>query len=345
MLPPTASIKDAMDSLTRTGGGIILVTDHDRRLLGVVVDSDIRKAILTGYSLSAPLSEFMTFKPFTLGAGITREEIRAEFKRYPRAYIPIIDDEGRVTDLARLDDFFKTPEEQDNWVVIMAGGLGTRLRPVTNEVPKPMVSVGDKPVLETIIERFLLQGFNKFMIAVNHFGEQIQKHFGNGSHWNAHIDYIEEKNKMGTAGALALINLDLKDTFIVMNADLITRVDFVNLLNFHKTERSKATICLREYNIRIPFGVIDVKDFRMQSIDEKPVQRFFVNGGIYAFEPEILKLLKEERYMDMPELLNSINSMWPRGISCFPITEYWLDIGQVEDYERAQREYAEVFKP
>lgn len=344
MLPPTATIREAITAMSAKEGGIVLVTDEEEHLLGIVVDSDIRKAFLKGLGLDSPLQQFMTGKPFTLPYGTNREKIRAEFNRHPRAFIPLVDEEGRVRGLGRLYDFIRVDKERPNLVFLMAGGMGTRLMPITNDRPKPMVPVGDRPILETIIAQFVTQGFKRFIIAVNHLSDQIREHFQDGSPWGARIEYLEEQERLGTAGALSLIERKLDSSLIVMNADLLTNIDFNTLLDFHGNEGGKATVCVREYNIEIPFGVVNVEEGRMASVDEKPVQRFFVNAGICVLEPETLSLLRKAERIDMPLFLERIHEWSPRSVACFPITEYWLDIGRFADYEKAQKEFNKVFK-
>lgn len=255
--------------------------------------------------------------------------------------VPVIDGNGYVIKLELIDELLKETT-LDNWVVLMAGGLGTRLQPLTEDCPKPMVQVGGKPVLETILVNFIDQGFNKFFIAVNHFASQIQKYFGDGSYWGAEIEYLTEDKKMGTAGALSMLPEKPAKPVLVMNGDLLTKVNFEQLLDFHSQHEADATMCVREYSFQIPYGVIKIEENCIKEIDEKPVQQFFVNAGIYVLEPEALELIPEQQYFDMTTLFEQLiaNNM---KSAVFPIREYWIDIGYHGDYERANHDYGEVF--
>lgn len=343
LLPPTAPLRQAMESITRTQVGIALIVDENRRLLGIVVDSDIRRALLRGETMDAPADRFMNPHPFTLGVGTPEAEIAAAFRRHPRAYIPIIDGRSRLVELAAMTDYMSVPTAHPQWVVIMAGGQGTRLRPLTSTTPKPMMRIGDKPLLELLITRLISSGFTRFILSVNYLADQIKGHFGDGSSLGAQIEYIDEPRELGTAGALSLIAREFESPFLVMNGDLLTKVNFEALLEYHRNDGNLATICLREYDFQVPYGVVTVKDHKLSSIIEKPVHRFFVNAGIYVFEPSLTRRLERGIPRDMPDFLESIRASEPGRVGCFPIQEYWLDIGKMEDYQRAQQEYDQEF--
>jgi NDP-sugar pyrophosphorylase family protein len=226
----------------------------------------------------------------------------------------------------------------------MAGGLGVRLRPLTEDIPKPMLKVGAKPILETILDSFVQAGFSEFHISVNYKAEVIQSHFGDGARWGVTIQYIEEKTRLGTAGALALFQ-DARipqEPVIVMNADLLTRLNFHQLLDFHKNNGSVATMCAREYTHQIPYGVIISEGGEIQRIEEKPVQRHLVNAGIYVLSPAAMAEIPRGQSYDMPALFDALRARGQRTCA-YVMQEYWLDIGQMSDFERANSEYAEVF--
>lgn len=343
-LPPTASVRKAIEVMTSANGaGIVLVVGKDERLHGVVVDSDIRRSILKGHNLRAPLSRVMNTKPFTLPFGCGRETIVRSLREEARANIPLLDEAGRVRGLARLLDYLIDPRRRDNWVVLLVGGMGRRLGPLTKDRPKPLLPVGAKPILETIVEQFAAAGFKRFAFAVNHQADQILEHFGNGRRMSVDIRYLNEKKRLGTAGPLSLLPKTIKDPLIVMNGDLLTKVDFGALLDFHREEGGLATLCVREYDFQVPFGVVQMSGHRLERIVEKPVHRFFVNAGIYVLDPLVLKWLKPNTRCDMPEFLERIRSRRQGSIGCFPIREYWIDIGRVDEYKRAQDEYAKFF--
>lgn len=224
----------------------------------------------------------------------------------------------------------------------MAGGLGTRLRPLTQDIPKPLLKVGNKPILETIIKNFANHGFVNITISLNYKGEMIKDYFGDGSNFGVNIDYVEENMRLGTAGALSLIENKPNEAFFVMNADLLTDVNFSHLLDFHSFSNSDATMCVREYEYQVPYGVIEVEESNVTSIVEKPIQKFFVNAGIYVLSPKVFDYIPKNEFYDMPTLFNTFIEKEKRVIS-FPIHEYWLDIGRMSDFEQAQSEYFRVF--
>ena len=252
-------------------------------------------------------------------------------------HLPIVDGERRVQDLI-LDNLLAHEERVENWVVLMAGGLGSRLNPMTKTTPKPLLKVGEKPLLETIVEKFTHQGFRRFFISVNYKGEMVKRHFGDGSRWNADIRYLEEDERLGTAGALGLLPNAPTLPVIVMNGDVLTNVNFRSLLEFHEEQDARATMAVREYDFQVPFGVVDLEGARVLNIEEKPVHRFFVNAGIYVIESEVLESVPPNVHLDMPDLFRRLLGDGMKT-AAFPIREYWLDIGHLDDLEQANREF------
>lgn len=345
VLKPSATMRDAMEALTRSGVGIALIVDESRRLKGIVVDSDIRRALLSGHAMDAPVTSVMNPKPFTAPAELDDAALGALFREHSRAYIPLVDAAGRLTGVASMVDHLGLSSALPHWTVVMAGGLGKRLRPLTENTPKPLVRVGDKPILELNVERLVAAGLHRLIFSVNYLGDQIKAHFGDGSRWGAQIEYVTEDRELGTAGPLSLITREFTSPIIVMNADLLTKVGFRSLLDYHSSEGHEATLCVREYDFQVPYGVAQIDDGRLAAIVEKPVHKFFVNAGIYVLEPRVLRRLKPGAPRDMPDLLEELRIATPRAVGCFPVSEYWLDIGQLEDYRRAQREFPEQFGP
>ncbi|MEK7233668.1 MAG: sugar phosphate nucleotidyltransferase, partial [Elusimicrobiota bacterium] len=229
ILPPTASVKQAIEVMTEHVSNIVLVAGKDLKLKGIVVDSDIRKGILSGHDLEAPLSKVMNPAPATLPSTMSREALTRFFTATPRANMPLVDKQGRVRGLARLSEHLSQKRERPNWVVLLVGGTGERLRPLTEKQPKPLLHVGDKPLLETIIEQFLAAGLSRFVLAVNHHADQIRAHFGDGSRFHAEIRYVQETKRLGTAGPLSLLPPGYQDPLIVMNGDLLTKIDLKSL--------------------------------------------------------------------------------------------------------------------
>lgn len=344
IVPPTAKLHDAMLAMTQARLGIILIVDARRRLLGVLTDIDIRRALLKSQRMDVPVSKVMTSRPVTVTADMSQADIAEVFSRTPHAYIPVVGEGGRLVGLVTLTDYATIPKRHPNWIVVMAGGMGKRLLPLTESVPKPMVRVGDKPILELLLEQLIASGFGRFILTVNHMADQIKDYCGDGSRWGAQIEYIQEKGPLGTAGALSLIKRDLGGTFLVVNGDILTKVNFGALLHFHKTEKALATLCIKQHEVQIPYGVIELKNHKLEKIVEKPTQRFFVNAGIYALEPEALSLLPKGKARNMPDFLEDIRRRKPRSVSCFPLQEYWQDIGRPQDHERASLDYDEEFK-
>ncbi|MFD2170091.1 nucleotidyltransferase family protein [Tumebacillus lipolyticus] len=341
LIPPTASILQAIETIDQGALQIALIVSENNRLLGTVTDGDVRRGILRGVSLDRPVADIMNDHPITASSQDTQETILATMKLRRLQQIPILDQSGIVIGVQVLADMLRAGQ-RDNWVVLMAGGLGTRLAPLTNECPKPLLKVGSKPLLETIMQNFIEYGFHKFYLSVNYKAEMIRDYFGDGSRFGVEIRYVHEEKRMGTAGALSLLPERPDETFFVMNGDLLTKVNFQQLLDFHGEHGAMGTMCVREYDFQIPYGVVKTDRHRLQGIVEKPVEHFFVNAGIYVLEPSCIDLIPAGEYYDMPSLFEQLIEQ-QRETSVFPIREYWMDIGQMADYERANGEFAEVF--
>jgi NDP-sugar pyrophosphorylase family protein len=283
----------------------------------------------------------MNADPSVARANDSRESILAVMRRKGLHHMPLLDEKGIVVGLDTLDDLIQT-RTKDNWVVLMAGGLGSRLRPLTTDCPKPMLKVGNKPLLETILQNFIEYGFHRFYVSVNYMAEVVKAYFGDGSRWGVEIRYLQEDQRLGTAGALSLLSERPKEPMLVMNGDLLTKVNFSQLLDFHISHDAIGTMCVREYDFQIPYGVVKIDKHRITGIEEKPIQRFFVNAGIYVLEPDVLDCITVGEYFDMPTLFEKIIEQKKETV-VFPIREYWLDIGHMADYERANGEYTEIF--
>ncbi len=343
LITPGASIHDAIEAIDRGSLQICLVVDEDRRLLGTVTDGDIRRAILAGMDMGAPAEGIMYRTPHVGREGDAKETLLARMAAEMIRQIPLLDAEGRVVGLAYIEDLLSPPKARENWVVLMAGGMGTRLRPLTESAPKPLLTVGDKPLLETILESFVEQNFRRFYMAVHYRADMIRDHFGDGGKWDAEIRYVEEDTRLGTAGALRLIPERPQAPMIIMNGDLLTRVNFQHLLEYHRQHASKATMCVRTYDFRVPFGVVQIEDSRIKEIDEKPLHSFFVNAGIYVLEPEVIDRIPEGQVYDMTTLFEDIIKS-EDATAVFPIHEYWLDVGRMDDLDQANKEFPEAFK-
>jgi len=338
----SVSIREAIEAIDHSGLQIALVVDEENHLLGTVTDGDVRRGILKNLSLNDSVRLIMNSKPKVVSDQDSWFTINEFLQKKHVHHIPIVDSNGCVTEIKLIDELLNK-KQKPNWVVLMAGGIGSRLRPLTNDSPKPLLKVGKKPLLETILENFIEQGFFQFFISVNYKAEMIEDYFGDGSRWGVKILYLQENERMGTAGSISLLPGKPKEPLILMNGDLLTKVNFNRLLEFHEEQLSEATMCVREYDIQIPYGVAKLNQHKIVDIDEKPIHRFFVNAGIYVLEPELLKLIPENCVFDMTDFFEDLIQHKYATIA-FPIREYWRDIGHIEDYKKVNGEFNEVFK-
>ena len=335
------TIKEALLRLDQAALQILLVVDGDNRLLGTITDGDIRRGLLKGLTLDNVIESIVFTTPTVGRISESNQDIIKKAIAKKLHQIPIVDEANRVVGLKEIDELLK-PEIKPNKVVLMVGGLGTRLHPLTKDIPKPMLKVGDKPILHTIVERFANYGFVNIVMCVNFKAETIQSYFGDGKAFGVNIEYVLEEERMGTAGALSLLTTRPSEPFFVMNGDLLTNVNFESLLDYHQSQHASATMCVREYDFQVPYGVVNIEGNKVTSIIEKPVHKFFVSAGIYMLSPEILSLIPNEEYYDMPSLFEKLIEQQQTTVS-FPIHEYWLDIGRMNEYEQANREYSGVF--
>ncbi len=342
IISPDVSVRDAIAAIDRSGRKIVLVTDADGHLVASVTDGDVRRGILRGVDLDGPVTEVMHRNPTTVTETAPDAETRALIRARKLYQVPVLDEEGRPVDLALVDDLFGVTAK-DTRVVLMAGGLGTRLRPLTETVPKPMLTVGGRPLLEHIIGVFADQGFWRISISVNYRAEMVRAHFGDGTAFGVEIDYIEEDQQMGTAGALSLLAEKPDAPFIVMNGDLLVSLQFSELLDFHAQKKALGTLVVREFEQQVPYGVVRTEEGLMTGIEEKPIERYFVNGGIYILSPEALNHLTTKDPLDMPHLLERLRQGGGR-VGVYPLSDYWRDIGRLDDLEAARTEFDSVFR-
>lgn len=331
---PDASLRECIAAIDRGAKQIALVLESDGLLIATVTDGDIRRGLIRGLSLDAGVAEVMHRNPLTVSEHDSESAIQATMRRASVSHVPVLDAQGLVRGLAWIRDFTGPPKSETE-VVIMAGGLGTRLRPLTETVPKPMLPVGGQPLLKLILDGFIRQGFYRFTLSVNYRREVVQDYFGDGSELGVEIRYVEENQRMGTAGALSLLHEKPTSPFVVMNGDLLTSVRFENLLQFHADEGAVATMCVREYSVQVPYGVVRTDGARLLDIEEKPVHQHFVNAGVYVLSPEALAHLSAGEPLDMPSLFERLIENG-NTVAVFPIREYWMDIGRLEDLERAR---------
>ncbi|MCZ4316324.1 nucleotidyltransferase family protein [Comamonadaceae bacterium G21597-S1] len=336
------TLHDALVIIDRAGSQMAIVVDAQRHLLGTLSDGDARRGLLKGLKLTDKVSEAMHLNPTVARVEDGRQSIIATMRSRGLHQLPLVDKHGVVVGLEVVDDFLSTPT-RDNWVVLMAGGLGSRLKQLTHETPKPMLKVGSRPLLETILRSYIEQGFRRFYFAVNYKGEQIEAHFGDGSAFNVEIHYLREEKRLGTAGALGLLPERPTEPILVANADILTKEDFGYMVDQHQATGADATMAVREYEMQVPFGVIRERDGLIETIEEKPVHCFTVSAGIYVLSPHLLDLVPADAFFDMPSLFEAAADIGLKA-RCHHIDGYWLDIGRLPDYERANLEFHQVFQ-
>ncbi|MGW8169120.1 MAG: nucleotidyltransferase family protein [Sulfurovaceae bacterium] len=340
-LSPKSTVKEALKIIDLGAMKIALVLDDNNKLLGTLSDGDIRRGLLEGLTLDDNIESIFFRHPTVCSINDSKEEILKIAVAKKLYCIPIVDEAGILVGIEEIDDILK-PVSFSNKVVLMVGGLGSRLRPLTEDIPKPMLKVGNKPILQTIVEKFAEYGFVNIVMCMNYKSHIIQDYFGDGSKFRVNIEYILEEQRMGTAGALSLLRSIPNEPFFVMNGDLLTNVNFEHLLKYHLTQNALATMCVREYDFQVPYGVVNLDGNQIVSIEEKPVHKFFVSAGIYMLSPQALHSIPQNQFYDMPTLFETLIKENKKTAS-FPIREYWLDIGRMEEYERANHEYSEVF--
>jgi dTDP-glucose pyrophosphorylase/predicted transcriptional regulator len=327
-----STVQQAIESLDRSGLQIVMVTRGAGELAGTVTDGDIRRGILRGNGLDAPVERIMNRNPTTIQLGEDPALILALMRAKKLHQVPVVD-HGRVVGLETLEDLISA-SKRDNDVVFMAGGFGKRLMPLTANMPKPMLPIAGRPILEHALVGLAEQGFHRFHLAINYLGDMVEQHFGDGSRWGVSISYLRETQPLGTAGALSLMPERPEKPFLVMNGDILTKLNFLQLMDAHEAAGCNATMCVRHYDHQIPFGVTRIDGDRLVQIEEKPTMRHFVSAGIYVVEPRALDRVPQDQFLDMPQLLSGFISEG-KGVQVFPITEYWLDVGRHDDMQRA----------
>lgn len=332
------SLEKAALLLSQNTLQIVLVVDECTKLLGTVTDGDIRRALLAGHSMASPVEKFMESDPTYVHTAESRRRRLQILQDRALLHLPVIDDEGSVVGLETIQELLFR-RKRNNRVLLMAGGFGKRLYPLTKDIPKPMLPVGGKPILEMILEQLAEEGFHHFVLSVHYRAQQIRDHFCNGEKWGVEIKYLEEEEPLGTGGAVGMLEIDeIDEPFIVMNGDLLTKVDFAQLVSHHTQSGSSATMCVREYEFTVPFGVVERDGWNMKKIVEKPVKQWFINAGIYVLQPELIGSFESNSALEMPDLLNKL-SKEGKKVSMFPVHEHWVDIGHMEEYRQAQLDY------
>jgi dTDP-glucose pyrophosphorylase/CBS domain-containing protein len=340
-IPANATIADAIACIDRSGRvSIALIVDSERRLTNTVSDGDVRRGLLAGLAMTAPVTKLLEIKatssrPLAVTAppGLDAEVLLDLMRARGIRQIPIVSPEGRVLDVVTLGDLF-SEEPRALQAVVMAGGFGTRLRPLTEDLPKPMLPVGGRPLMELIIDQLRDTGVHKINITTHYQAEKILDHFGDGSSFGVDISYVNEESPLGTGGALGLMDPP-KDTLLVINGDILTDIDFRAMQAYHQEHRASMTVAVRHYEVQVPYGVIDCDGPHVSGVREKPQLGFFVNAGIYLLEPDVYRHIPANKHLHMTDLIEALIREKQTVVS-YPVREYWLDIGQHADYELAQ---------
>lgn len=324
ILEDGTKFEEAIRLLDDNGNGVLPVVDINNQFIGLITDGDIRKSIL---NKNLDLEHIINKNPYKMSINSTKYQRIQYLKKIQRRQLPLVNENNEFIEVFTFDSL--EYNLRDNPVVIMAGGLGSRLGELTKDTPKPMLRIGKKPILELIVENFISYGFSKFYFSVNYLSHVIKDYFGDGSKFGIEIVYIEEERKLGTAGALSLIKDKIDMPFIVSNGDVLTTIEFDKLLDFHVENSSDATMCVREMFYQVPYGVIKEDNGKIQEIIEKPTKKFLINAGIYVLSPSVLNKITYNEYFDMPNLFEKLGNAF-----CYKIDDYWVDIGQKKDYEK-----------
>jgi len=336
LIPQTAIIAEAIKNLNDSHLQISLVVNPNGELLGTLTDGDIRRGLLNGLELSSTIISIMFSTPLVVPPEVGRDTALQIMRANKIHQLPIVDKNKRVVGLHIWDEL-NAPRDLPNIMVIMAGGKGTRLRPHTEKCPKPLLPVGNKPMLEHIIERAKAEGFNHFIISIHYLGHMIEEYFGDGSQWQVKIEYIKEDAPLGTAGAIGLLESKPTLPFVVTNGDVLTDIRYSELLHYHCLHNSLATMAVRLHEWQHPFGVVITEGVDIKNFQEKPISRSHINAGIYILEPKAIELLVANEYCDMPALFSRLQENGHRTI-VYPMHEPWMDVGRLEDYEIANRD-------
>jgi len=335
-------IRTAIRCIDKNSCGIALVIDDSGHLLGTITDGDIRRAILAGQSLDAPVHDFLKRKselspqpPVTAPVGTDPQDLLKLMNEQSVRQVPLLDEKDRVADLVIMDDVM-TINRPLLEAVIMAGGKGARLRPLTEELPKPMLPVGGRPLMERIVKQLQQAGIRQINVMTHYKPEKIIEHFGDGRKYGVELSYVNEDLPLGTGGALGLLTPP-RETQLVINGDILTQVDFKAMLTFHQDNKADMTVAVSHYGIMVPYGVVECEGAQIRSLKEKPQLGFFVNAGIYLLEPSVYKLIPNGQYFNMTDLIRWLLDAGQTVVS-FPIREYWLDIGKHSDYMKAQND-------
>lgn len=338
ILPANSTIEQVIRNLNQSGIKIVLVVNERAELEGTISDGDIRSGLIKGLDINSPIERIIHRKALVVPLEMGREMVMQLMVANKIQQIPVVDEQQHVIGLYLWDEI-TTPRTRSNVMVIMAGGMGSRLRPHTENCPKPLLPVAGKPMLEHIIERAKLEGFSNFVLAIHYLGHMIEDYFGNGERLQVRIDYLREQSPLGTAGALGLLNPRPQAPFVVTNGDVITDIRYGELLDFHIRHNAAATMAVRVHEWQHPFGVVQTQGVDIVGFEEKPVARSHINAGVYALDPDALSVLSADVPCDMPTLFERLQAKAVRTVA-YPMHEPWLDVGRPDDLQSAQGQVA-----
>lgn len=342
LISPADTLRRAMEIIDQNSMQICFVINDDGKLVGALTDGDIRRALLKSARLEDSVVSYMNRNPKSVSDGVPRVEILEKMRLWNVRHLPVLDANGKVLRI-ETSDYLLGLVKRTNKVVLMAGGFGKRLSPLTDLIPKPLLKVGGQPILETIVKRFRDMGFSDFVFVVNYRAEMIREHFGDGEKIGVRIDYIQEESPLGTCGGLTLLSEKPKEPFFVMNGDILTQANFAEMLDEHISLGAAATMAVREYFVEVPYGVVKVDGHKILSIEEKPRELSYVNAGIYVLSPEAWDLIPKQKFFDMPSLFVALKEQGA-NVNCYRLKDYWLDIGRMEDFHKAQSDFEGYFR-
>ena len=343
MTAPNLSIFQATKKLNDAHKRILLIADPDTRLLGVITDSNIRRAILDGVDFNLPIRDLMVTKPFVVSPDVSDNDVLAVMERTQCYQIPVVDSGGHIVGIHYINDLLEvSTDQQDRVAVVMAGGLGSRLMPLTENTPKPLITVGDRPILFTVIDQLIAADFKTIYVTLNYQGDQIVSAIEGEPNYAGHVKFIREDKPLGTAGALQLIDEVPKLPFLVINGDVLTKVALEELTEFHERERNLVTMALNERQFEVPYGVVELDLTRVTGLQEKPSMPILINAGVYVVEPIVLSRIPRDTHWDMTDVVDDLLAAQMR-VGGFPIHEYWIDIGEPDQLKKAEGEFSEHF--
>lgn len=342
VLPVDATVSQAIKILDEVSLRIVLIVDQRNQLVGTITDGDVRRGLVGYIDMQESVELIMNKNPVTAPVELGRDSILKLMMQWDILQVPVVDSNRQIVDVEFLQSY-PSREAIDNPVILMAGGVGERLYPLTADIPKPMLKVGNRPILESIVEQLAASGFHNLYISIFFKGEVLKEHFGDGSAWGISIEYLEEAQPLGTGGAVSLLpEIDNDLPLVVINGDVLAKVNYRRLLDFHKEQEGELTICVREHDLQVPYGVVEMSGLDVKKLVEKPTHKFFVNAGIYIISRELANTHNSEQRIDMPDLVNFHIEKGKR-IKAYPLHEYWIDIGLMDQYEKAQIDFGYLF--